>query len=324
MRSDELDYDLPPELIAQHPADRRDALAAARLRARDGRRPPPDVRRPAGRARRRARRRQRHEGRARPPAPASARPAATPRCCSSSRSATGSGRRSPARRGGCGRASGSGRSSCSSRSARDAGASGSTASRTASRRCRRTSTSRSPSRAATRPSTPPIPARPRRRRRVSTSRRSCSRELDVERVTLHVGLDTFRPLAVDELEEHELHGERYRVAPEAWARIEAAERVLAVGTTTVRVLETIARDGALEGRTSLYVLPGLRVQARRRAADELPPAPLDAPRARDGVRRRRRGARPLPARDRRGVPVLLLRRCDADPVTGLRSHSLAA
>lgn len=80
--------------------------------------------------------------------------------------------------------------------------------------------------------------------------------LDVERVTLHVGLDTFRPLAVDELEQHELHGERYRVEPAAWERIRAAGRVLAVGTTTVRVLETIARDGTLEGRTSLYVLPG--------------------------------------------------------------------
>jgi S-adenosylmethionine:tRNA ribosyltransferase-isomerase len=80
--------------------------------------------------------------------------------------------------------------------------------------------------------------------------------LDVERVTLHVGLDTFRPLAADELEQHELHGERYRVTPESWARIEAAERVLAVGTTTVRVLETIAGGGELDGRTSLYVLPG--------------------------------------------------------------------
>ena len=85
-------------------------------------------------------------------------------------------------------------------------------------------------------------------------------QLDVEHVTLHVGLDTFRPLAVPELEQHELHGERYHVAPEAWARIEAAERVLAVGTTTVRVLETIAREGRLEGRTSLYVLPGFRFQ----------------------------------------------------------------
>jgi S-adenosylmethionine:tRNA ribosyltransferase-isomerase len=80
--------------------------------------------------------------------------------------------------------------------------------------------------------------------------------LDVEHVTLHVGLDTFRPLAVEELESHELHGERYRVTPAAWARIEAAERVLAVGTTTVRVLETVARDGALDGRTQLYILPG--------------------------------------------------------------------
>ena len=81
-------------------------------------------------------------------------------------------------------------------------------------------------------------------------------KLDVERVTLHVGLDTFRPLAVDELQDHELHGERYRVAPDSWARIETAERVLAVGTTTVRVLETIARDGELDGRTSLFILPG--------------------------------------------------------------------
>jgi len=81
-------------------------------------------------------------------------------------------------------------------------------------------------------------------------------KLDVERVTLHVGIDTFRPLAVDELDDHELHGERYRVAPESWAKIEAAARVLAVGTTTVRVLETIARDGDLDGRTSLFILPG--------------------------------------------------------------------
>ncbi|MHB1241814.1 MAG: S-adenosylmethionine:tRNA ribosyltransferase-isomerase, partial [Gaiellaceae bacterium] len=80
--------------------------------------------------------------------------------------------------------------------------------------------------------------------------------LDVERVTLHVGLDTFRPLTAPTLEQHELHGERYSVEPEAWARIAAAERVLAVGTTTVRVLETVARDTVLQGRTSLFVTPG--------------------------------------------------------------------
>jgi S-adenosylmethionine:tRNA ribosyltransferase-isomerase len=80
--------------------------------------------------------------------------------------------------------------------------------------------------------------------------------LDVERVTLHVGLDTFRPVAVEDLADHELHSERYEVTPEAWERIRAARRVLAVGTTTVRVLETLARGGALSGRTNLFVTPG--------------------------------------------------------------------
>jgi S-adenosylmethionine:tRNA ribosyltransferase-isomerase len=80
--------------------------------------------------------------------------------------------------------------------------------------------------------------------------------LEVERVTLHVGLDTFRPLTSETLEGHELHGERYSVRPEAWERIEDAARVLAVGTTTVRVLETVARTDELEGRTHLFVTPG--------------------------------------------------------------------
>ncbi|HEY7732991.1 MAG TPA: tRNA preQ1(34) S-adenosylmethionine ribosyltransferase-isomerase QueA [Gaiellaceae bacterium] len=80
--------------------------------------------------------------------------------------------------------------------------------------------------------------------------------LDVERVTLHVGLDTFRPLTAGTLEQHRLHGERYRVEPEAWSRIAGAGGVLAVGTTTVRVLETVARTGELEGRTELFVTPG--------------------------------------------------------------------
>jgi S-adenosylmethionine:tRNA ribosyltransferase-isomerase len=80
--------------------------------------------------------------------------------------------------------------------------------------------------------------------------------LDVERVTLHVGLDTFRPVGVDDLEEHSMHSERYDVAPEAWERIRAADRVLAVGTTTVRVLESLARGAALRGRTDLFVTPG--------------------------------------------------------------------
>jgi S-adenosylmethionine:tRNA ribosyltransferase-isomerase len=80
--------------------------------------------------------------------------------------------------------------------------------------------------------------------------------LDVERVTLHVGLDTFRPLTTEIVEEHLLHGERYEVAAAAWERIQAAERVVAVGTTTTRVLETVARTGERAGRTSLFITPG--------------------------------------------------------------------
>jgi S-adenosylmethionine:tRNA ribosyltransferase-isomerase len=80
--------------------------------------------------------------------------------------------------------------------------------------------------------------------------------LAVERVTLHVGLDTFRPLTEEVVEEHRIHGERYVVRGDAWERIRAAPSVLAVGTTTVRVLETLARGAPLTGRTELFITPG--------------------------------------------------------------------
>jgi S-adenosylmethionine:tRNA ribosyltransferase-isomerase len=80
--------------------------------------------------------------------------------------------------------------------------------------------------------------------------------LEVERVTLHVGLDTFRPLQTETVEAHHIHGERYEVTAGSWERIRNAERVLAVGTTTVRVLETVAHGGPLAGRTELLVTPG--------------------------------------------------------------------
>jgi S-adenosylmethionine:tRNA ribosyltransferase-isomerase len=80
--------------------------------------------------------------------------------------------------------------------------------------------------------------------------------LDVERVTLHVGLDTFRPVSEETLEEHAIHGERYEVEPAAWRRIRGADRVLAVGTTTVRTLETVAAGGPQAGRTTLFITPG--------------------------------------------------------------------
>ena len=71
-----------------------------------------------------------------------------------------------------------------------------------------------------------------------------------------MGLDTFRPVAVEDLSQHELHSERYEVTEGAWERIQAAPRVLAVGTTTVRVLESLARGAPLVGRTDLFITPG--------------------------------------------------------------------
>ena len=84
--------------------------------------------------------------------------------------------------------------------------------------------------------------------------------LDTERVTLHVGLDTFRPVTAERLAEHRLHSERYEVRGEAWSRIEAAPHVTAVGTTTVRVLESLARGAPLAGRTELFVTPGFELR----------------------------------------------------------------
>ena len=82
--------------------------------------------------------------------------------------------------------------------------------------------------------------------------------LEVERVTLHVGLDTFRQVEAETLEQHPIHTERYSVEPGAWERIRSAERVLAVGTTTARVLETLghATSPSLQGRTGLFITPG--------------------------------------------------------------------
>lgn len=84
------------------------------------------------------------------------------------------------------------------------------------------------------------------------------RDLGAQVVTveLSVGLGTFRPLESDRIDDHVMHSERYRVDPETWAAIEAAERVVAVGTTVVRTLESVAATGVLAGRTDLFITPG--------------------------------------------------------------------
>jgi S-adenosylmethionine:tRNA ribosyltransferase-isomerase len=79
----------------------------------------------------------------------------------------------------------------------------------------------------------------------------------VEAVELVVGLGTFRPMEVDAVEDHHMHAERYRVPEATVAACDEARaaggRVVAVGTTTVRALESAALSGALEGRTELFI-----------------------------------------------------------------------
>jgi S-adenosylmethionine:tRNA ribosyltransferase-isomerase len=77
-------------------------------------------------------------------------------------------------------------------------------------------------------------------------------ELDVARVELLVGLDTFKPVSVADPRRHVIHSERYRVPADVMERARAAKRVVAVGTTSVRALESAAA-GPLSGRTRLFI-----------------------------------------------------------------------
>ena len=91
--------------------------------------------------------------------------------------------------------------------------------------------------------------------------------VDIVPVLLHVGLGTFRPVKVENVEDHEMHTEYFEVSEDAAARINAARdrgcRVIAVGTTSVRTLESAAKDGRLmaqKGDTNIFITPGYRYQ----------------------------------------------------------------
>jgi S-adenosylmethionine:tRNA ribosyltransferase-isomerase len=77
------------------------------------------------------------------------------------------------------------------------------------------------------------------------------------RITLHVGAGTFQPVRTEEVEAHRMHSEAYEV-PRATMDAIAGRRVLAVGTTTLRALESAALTGQLRGETSLFVHPGFQ------------------------------------------------------------------
>jgi len=93
--------------------------------------------------------------------------------------------------------------------------------------------------------------------------------VEIAEVTLHVGLGTFRPVKVENIEEHHMHSEFYSITEEACETINRARRngnrVIAVGTTSVRVLETAADDNGLvspgQGETDIFIYPGYRFKA---------------------------------------------------------------
>lgn len=92
------------------------------------------------------------------------------------------------------------------------------------------------------------------------------RGIEVANVTLHVGIGTFRPVKVETVEEHEMHSEHYYIKKEDADKINKAKlngnRVIAVGTTSCRVLESVADEKGLvkeiEGDTSIFIYPGYK------------------------------------------------------------------
>lgn len=80
--------------------------------------------------------------------------------------------------------------------------------------------------------------------------------IDLEEITLHVGVGTFRPILVDKIEDHKMHSEFYEVSESVWSKIQETKgrsnKVIAVGTTSLRTLESVALSKLLHGDTDIY------------------------------------------------------------------------
>jgi S-adenosylmethionine:tRNA ribosyltransferase-isomerase len=94
--------------------------------------------------------------------------------------------------------------------------------------------------------------------------RLAARGIERASVTLHVGAGTFQPVKTERIDQHVMHHEVYRIPAETLAAIERCRarggRVLAVGTTTVRTLESWAQTGQVEGDTNIFITPGFEFQ----------------------------------------------------------------
>ena len=89
-----------------------------------------------------------------------------------------------------------------------------------------------------------------------------SKGVGVVAITLHVGAGTFQPVRVEDVQDHKMHSERYTISPTTRAAIDACTgRVVAVGTTVVRALESAAARGEDAGDTDIFITPGFQFQA---------------------------------------------------------------
>jgi S-adenosylmethionine:tRNA ribosyltransferase-isomerase len=94
--------------------------------------------------------------------------------------------------------------------------------------------------------------------------RSRAAGAEVARVTLHVGLGTFQPVRTEQVEAHHIHSEYFEITGDNALKIREASRRVAVGTTSVRTIESAARRGeigATAGDTDLYIFPGFEFRA---------------------------------------------------------------
>ncbi len=89
-----------------------------------------------------------------------------------------------------------------------------------------------------------------------TLQRCVQRGVHITKLELSVGLGTFRPISTESIGNHRMHEEKYSVSEDVWELCKQANRVVAVGTTVVRALESVAATGNLSGRTDLFITPG--------------------------------------------------------------------
>ena len=148
--------------------------------------------------------------------------------------------------------------------------------------------------------------------------------IDIVPVLLHVGLGTFRPVKEDDVADHHMHSEYYEVTQEQADAINAARarggRIICVGTTSVRTLETVATEDGIvhagSGFTQIFITPGVKIKAVDAPDYELPSSAKHAADAHFRVDGARECAQDLRACGTGEIPILLLWRRDVHRISG--------